>query len=231
MRRVLGLLAGALLSTAAPHSTSSLNRERASHPSLLVLLRERESEISRLRTRVAELEQSEERVLYQRASQLGVAAAVEESGLPKRQQRKLAAAIVREATASGLDPLLLVALIRCESSFDLQARSPAGALGLMQVMPETGKWVASQRGIRLRKATHLYDSELNLEIGSAYLASLLRRFGNLETALLAYNAGPTAARKILADRSSRARVLSGYPKRVAQEFRKLKNAKLRASYE
>ena len=122
----------------------------------------------------------------------------------------------------GLDPLLVVALIQCESSFDLQARSPVGAIGLMQVMPETGKWVASQRGIRLRKKAHLFDSELNLEIGSAYLASLLRRFGTLETALLAYNAGPGAARKILADRSARGRLLSGYPKRVAQEFRRLK---------
>jgi soluble lytic murein transglycosylase len=198
--------------------------EGLSREAVLALLRERESEIVRLSSRVRELEQSEERVLYEKASRLGVAAAVAQSGLPERQQRRLAAAIVREATASGLDPLLVVALIRCESSFDLQARSPVGAIGLMQVMPETGKWVASRRGIRLAKKTHLFDSELNLEIGSAYLASLLRRFGNLETALLAYNAGPSAARKILADRSSRGRFLSGYPKRVAQEFRKLKNA-------
>jgi soluble lytic murein transglycosylase len=189
---------------------------------VLVELREREAELLRLRQRVAELEQSEERVLYEQASRLGVAAAVDQSGLPERQKRRLAAAIVREATASGLDPLLVVALIQCESSFDLQARSPVGAIGLMQVMPETGKWVASRRGIRLKKKAHLFDSELNLEIGSAYLASLLRRFGTLETALLAYNAGPGAARRILADRSARGRFLSGYPKRVAQEFRRLK---------
>jgi soluble lytic murein transglycosylase len=89
-------------------------------------------------------------------------------------------------------------------------------------MPQTGKWVASQRGKHLAKNTHLFDSELNLEIGTAYLANLIRRFGSLDAALVAYNAGPGAARRILADRAARARFLGGYPKKVVREFQRLK---------
>src|SRR5882762_7248545 len=127
---------------------------------------------------------------YERAERLGVVDAVKASGLPGPAQRRLAIAIVRESTQNGLDPLLTVAVIRTESSFDNYAVSRAGAIGLMQVMPDTGRYWSKKRGTFFGRASNLFDPELNIELGTSYLAELLRRFGgDLEAALTAYNVG------------------------------------------
>lgn len=81
--------------------------------------------------------------------------------------------------------LILMSLIRQESAFDPRARSRAGALGLMQVMPMTGRQVA---GVSSRK---LREIDTNLQVGSKYFAMLLHQFDNdVELALASYNAGP-----------------------------------------
>lgn len=101
-------------------------------------------------------------------------------------------AIWREARHRGLDPLLMAALIRQESEFDPGAVSPAGAIGLMQVMPATGRQIG--RRLRMRAVTRraLHRPEVNLRVGAYYLAQLLNaRGGKVEEALAAYNAGPT----------------------------------------
>jgi soluble lytic murein transglycosylase len=164
----------------------------------------------------------EEAALYAEAEALGVVAAVEASRLPERQQRRLAMAIVREARRNNLDPMLVVALIRCESSFNNYAVSHVGAMGLMQVMPDTGTYLADKAGFKLQRHTNLFDSELNVELGTAYLADLIGRFGTVEKALVAYNAGPGLAKKILAKRDKRERFMAGYPAKVMKEFRRLK---------
>jgi len=84
----------------------------------------------------------------------------------------------------------LMAIARRESAFYPEARSPVGARGLMQIMPATGKQVASQLG-RPHSTSALYDVEHNVLLGSAYYRQLLDRFdGNRIFALAAYNAGP-----------------------------------------
>lgn len=84
----------------------------------------------------------------------------------------------------------LMAIARRESAFYAQARSPVGARGLMQIMPATGKQVASELG-RPHSTSALYDVEHNVLLGSAYYRQLLDRFdGNRIFALAAYNAGP-----------------------------------------
>ena len=84
----------------------------------------------------------------------------------------------------------LMAIARRESAFFPEARSPVGARGLMQIMPATGKQVASQLG-RKHSSSALYDVEHNVLLGSAYYRQLLDRFdGNRIFALAAYNAGP-----------------------------------------
>lgn len=89
------------------------------------------------------------------------------------------------------EPLVL-AVIRQESLFDPDARSSAGAHGLMQIMPATAKNVAKRLGIG-RPALH--DPAVNLTVGHAYLAEMIRDFdGSYVLALAAYNAGPTRAR-------------------------------------
>ncbi|NPV28423.1 MAG: lytic transglycosylase domain-containing protein [Firmicutes bacterium] len=100
----------------------------------------------------------------------------------------------REITAAAsrhqLDPHLLAALIRVESRFDPHAQSDVGARGLMQVMPKTALWVARQIGLEDFHPDLLYQPEVNLLIGSWYLAHLFQEFqGNLNAALAAYNAG------------------------------------------
>ncbi|HAA89685.1 MAG: Lytic transglycosylase [Thermoanaerobacterales bacterium 50_218] len=89
-----------------------------------------------------------------------------------------------------LDPYLVAAIVRVESGFNPCARSRVGALGLMQVMPETASWVAKEMGLSEFHPSLLYNSQLNLQIGCWYLAHLLEEFdGNLVVALAAYNAG------------------------------------------
>jgi soluble lytic murein transglycosylase len=187
---------------------------------LQLRLAEREALLAALRRKLESLDKDEAHLA--RARKLGVLEAVRQSRLPERQQRRLALVLMREAERHKLDPLLLVALIRTESGFDAYAKSSVGALGLMQVMPDTGKYLATQAGFELGRTSNLYDIETNVELGTAYLAELLRRFGSLESALVAYNAGPSGARRILAQPEVRRRFVAGYPRKVAEEFRRLK---------
>jgi soluble lytic murein transglycosylase len=168
------------------------------------------------------LAETTEANLYQEALELGIVDAVKQTKLPARQQRRIAIAIVREAKKNELDPLLVVALIRAESSFNNYAVSNVGAMGLMQVMPATGEWLAKKNGYSLGRKQHLFDSELNLELGTQYLASLISSFKSLEDALVAYNAGPSNARKIIKNAQAREKFVRGYPRKVVSEFQRLR---------
>jgi soluble lytic murein transglycosylase len=76
-----------------------------------------------------------------------------------------------QATNRGVDPLLLLAVVRQESGFEPRAQSPAGAIGLAQVLPSTGRLLAQQLGVASQlDASDLYEPELNLNLGAAYLA-------------------------------------------------------------
>jgi len=89
-----------------------------------------------------------------------------------------------------LDPALVAALIWQESTFDPSAVSVAGARGLMQLVPRTGRALARRLGITYREGV-LHDPELGLELGTFYFRQVLDSFGGrLERALAAYNAGP-----------------------------------------
>lgn len=88
-----------------------------------------------------------------------------------------------------LDPALLAAVIYTESRFRAGARSPAGAIGLMQLLPDTAQGIALRTGGRRFVVADLYDPELNVRYGSWYLRSLLDRYGDERTALAAYHAG------------------------------------------
>nr|WP_228729916.1 lytic transglycosylase domain-containing protein [Shewanella avicenniae] len=96
---------------------------------------------------------------------------------PYQQEINLAAA------QHKLDPALIRAVIHAESAFNPAARSKTGAVGLMQLMPETAKSVG---------VSNRYNPQDNIDGGSRYLAKLLQRFnGNIQLACAAYNAGPT----------------------------------------
>jgi soluble lytic murein transglycosylase len=90
-----------------------------------------------------------------------------------------------------LDPALLAAVIYQESKFRADARSSSGAVGLMQLLPETALGIAQRTGGTSFRVDDLLDPELNVRYGSWYLRHLLDKYGDEETALAAYNAGQT----------------------------------------
>ncbi|HKM91813.1 MAG TPA: transglycosylase SLT domain-containing protein [Candidatus Acidoferrales bacterium] len=92
------------------------------------------------------------------------------------------------AERQGLDPMLVAGLIRQESAFQPRSVSRAKAIGLMQVLPGTGKILARQLRIPFRKSM-LFQPEYNLRLGTKYLANLVAMFGSEEPALAAYDAG------------------------------------------
>ena len=99
------------------------------------------------------------------------------------------AELVRQARARSIDPTLVAAIIRQESSFNPRAVSVAGARGLMQVMPSVGQQVARSLGYPLWDPGLLFDADANLELGIAHLASSIRQYDDIVRVLAAYNAG------------------------------------------
>ena len=131
----------------------------------------------------------------------------------------LPAELVRVSNQYNLDPMLVSAVIEVESGFDPSAVSTRGAVGLMQVLPETAALVGFPEAA---------DPATNLEAGCRYLAWLLDSFGgDVELALAAYNAGPGAVRRwgtIPPYRETRAFVA-----RVADSYRRLSGLELRTA--
>jgi soluble lytic murein transglycosylase len=216
----VGLVSNAGADPGEPPTRAIEQRDPRDVEKLQDLLSKREAELAAMRDRLRVMEDEER--WYAEADTLGIPDVLRRSALTERSQRRVAIAIVREAEANGLDPLLVVAVIRTESAFNAYAVSGVGAMGLMQMMPTTGSFLATQRGTSLRHRQTLFDVELNIELGTAYLASLLREFGTVETALLAYNGGPAYARRLLRNAQARKRFAAGYPRDVADEWRRLR---------
>ncbi|OGW43573.1 MAG: hypothetical protein A2132_05890 [Nitrospirae bacterium RBG_16_43_11] len=101
--------------------------------------------------------------------------------------------ITKHAVRSGLDPFLVYAIIREESWFNKEAVSPAGALGLMQLMPGTAKRMAKES---YAGRESLFDPAVNIELGTKFLSQRLIQFdGNIFLAIASYNAGPEAVER------------------------------------
>ena len=98
------------------------------------------------------------------------------------------AALRREAAKNDFDPMFAAGLIRQESTFQADAVSRKDAIGLMQVLPKTGKLLAKQLKVRYTKHK-LFEPDYNIELGMVYIASLVRQTGAFEYAAAAYNAG------------------------------------------
>jgi len=105
------------------------------------------------------------------------------------------AEIYPAAQQAGLDPYLVAAIVREESNYYPRALSRAGARGLMQLMPGTAAPMAETRGWSFRGGELLDDPVANIQMGSSFLGSLFREFGDPRLAIAAYNAGPGNVRK------------------------------------
>jgi len=104
--------------------------------------------------------------------------------------------VYESAHKYNVDPYLVFAIIRAESKYQTGAISPVGAKGLMQIMPETGSWIASQQGIKDFKIDDLHDPETNISFGCWYISNLTEEFnGNIPLVVAAYNAGRGTVRE------------------------------------
>jgi soluble lytic murein transglycosylase len=93
------------------------------------------------------------------------------------------------ARQDHLDAALLAAVIEAESKFNADARSDAGAVGLMQLTPTTAKGIAQYTGGSRFRVSDLTNPDINIRYGAWYLGHLMNKYGNVRLALAAYNAG------------------------------------------
>lgn len=135
-------------------------------------------------------------------------------------QGRVARAVLREAELASLDPLLVLALIHVESSFDPRAVSSAGAMGLMQLREATMRRETERSGLR---RTDPRDPVVNVQAGVRYLRRLVDAFGGVDVALMAYNAGPN---RILGHlrRGKVPERFHAYPRKVKGEIERLRVA-------
>jgi len=99
------------------------------------------------------------------------------------------------AATHGVDEAWVLGLVRQESRFNTEARSGAGAAGLMQVMPRTARYVASKIGLRNYRPKSVTEIETNVTLGTGYLRLVMQQLGHPVLASAAYNAGPSRARR------------------------------------
>lgn len=143
---------------------------------------------------------------------------------------ELAEVILSEGSKYKLDPILILAVIDVESKFQFGAISPAGARGIMQIMPSTGKFLvktkrALAQEIKVEQFTpeHLDDPIVNIKLGTYYLHDLRKSFQNVNNALIAYNLGPTELRIRM---ENQIEYTDEYANAVLTAYRKFKKIKL-----
>lgn len=117
----------------------------------------------------------------------------------EREIRSLTKHLIRLCHETGFSPETVLALIATESSFDPEAVSGRGAIGLMQLMPETARYIAHREHLYYHKPSDLKNPKINLTIGIHYLAHLRSRFDGAREYLAAYNMGPTKFRRMRQD--------------------------------
>lgn len=146
-------------------------------------------------------------------ARLALAQAAAISDLAPEEFRQL---VVTAAHRHKIDPRLLAAIITVETEWNALAVGRHGELGLMQILPETGAFLAKQAGL---KEYNLADSATNLALGALYLSDLIQEYGTVQNALAAYNGGPDAvadapanlyARKVLKRYETRPGYRSNY---------------------
>ncbi|MCB0351877.1 MAG: lytic transglycosylase domain-containing protein [Bdellovibrionales bacterium] len=142
------------------------------------------------------------------------------------KSKEIAYLIASESRAANIDPILVAAVVKSESTFKENARSHVGALGFMQVMPQTGQFVSKVFGLPWKgKSVLLNDGRYNLTLGIAYLQYLLDKYdGDFKTALWAYNWGPSNVQRLDAGEAQLPSVTKHYAKTILADFSKWKQA-------
>jgi hypothetical protein len=145
------------------------------------------------------------------------------TGLSSPMEAELTQLIFWESLQYNYDPELILALILTESSFYNWSKSKVGALGLMQILPTTGRSVARAINLPWHGEKTLLNPDLNIKLGTHYLAELHQRFGDLKTALAAYNYGPSRISKM---KKRCDRVPQAYSMRILNAYERFQGMKL-----
>lgn len=106
--------------------------------------------------------------------------------------------IIENAQENNISPALIASVINVESGFRKEIVSSKGAVGLMQIMPQTAEWICSKNGIDFNNV-NLKDENTSIKLGSQYLQILTSSFNDLDSAICAYNAGPTKVKSWLSN--------------------------------
>ena len=140
------------------------------------------------------------------------------TNINEEKRKDMQDVFIEETLNSGIDPILVLAIIATESSFNAKAISIANCRGLMQLSRPTALWMADLEGLG---RVDEFDPTHNIRIGIRYLLRILKSFKNLELSLMAYNVGPTAIGEAYAKKSilSEHRV---YPARVKSFYKKFR---------
>ena len=104
--------------------------------------------------------------------------------------QEISRAVTTASVLYDIDPQLILAVIKVESNGQPRARSSAGALGIMQILPSTGKDIAAELGESWTGSGMLFNVDINIRFGTYYLRFLFNRFNSMQQALAAYNWGP-----------------------------------------
>ncbi|HOD65799.1 MAG TPA: lytic transglycosylase domain-containing protein [candidate division Zixibacteria bacterium] len=142
-------------------------------------------------------------------------------GFSDEEINRLTDVIYEESKKYEYDPLFMLAIILTESSFKKGQTSPAGAQGLMQVMPFVGRDVAGRSGVAWQGDSTLFQPDINIRLGALHLFEQILKFGDVKQALVAYNLGETRLRGILRDKQP---VPKTYLNKVLENYKMLKEA-------
>jgi soluble lytic murein transglycosylase len=133
----------------------------------------------------------------------------------KNQAGDIAATVLKESAKRGFDPLFVLAVIQTESHFDPTVLGSFGEIGLMQVKPDTAKWIAQKENIPFKGKASLKNPVVNIRIGVAYMSYLRNKFeGSAYRYVAAYNMGPGNVKRMISQdippREYATRVLTNY---------------------
>lgn len=129
--------------------------------------------------------------------------------------------VLEYAEYHDIEPSLVLGIIRVESNFKSDAVSNKGAIGLMQIMPKTGVWIAETIGLEKFEERDLYDYDTNIKMGTWYIKNLIDEFdGDVVNALAAYNGGVGNVKSWLSDQrySDDGTNLSQIPFKETEEY-------------
>lgn len=135
--------------------------------------------------------------------------------LPRNTIDDIAASVYRASTRYNVPPEMILAVIRIESAFDVNAQSNKGAVGLMQLLPSTAQEIAQELRIDWPGESILRNPSANIEMGTYYLTKLIGQFNDLSVALAAYNHGPG---RIVELSEAKADLPMGYSEKVLSYY-------------